>query len=502
MAIAAVTMATTAAQTVVDNALTRRGLTQEHAQEAPALETRNFFWRGQFAGFIVSGQFSYDKADIPPNGIIREEHLLALDVSFFDPHGTHLRTYKENHVQPVDASGKPCVNFAFDTISQELLQDGTFNVDDDDNRYRNGFVLGEGDPSKRKDNGAQSGLAFWSRPADNKTPHLHVDDWNNASGAGEFGYPIGYSSHEDASFAYATTNDKIAGGKVGTAYYEAAEDGTVITNTLPSDVDAYGQGVRVVRALAPSSVETRNFFWRGQFAGFIVSGQFSYDKADIPPNGIIREEHLLALDVSFFDPHGTHLRTYKENHVQPVDASGKPCVNFAFDTISQELLQDGTFNVDDDDNRYRNGFVLGEGDPSKRKDNGAQSGLAFWSRPADNKTPHLHVDDWNNASGAGEFGYPIGYSSHEDASFAYATTNDKIAGGKVGTAYYEAAEDGTVITNTLPSDVDAYGQGVRVTARASSPCPAGCIPSRLPSRRRLLFASTPTICPADCMPAP
>jgi hypothetical protein len=93
MAIAAVTMATTAAQTVVDNALTRRGLTQEHAQEAPALETRNFFWRGQFAGFIVSGQFSYDKADIPPNGIIREEHLLALDVSFFDPHGTHLRTY-------------------------------------------------------------------------------------------------------------------------------------------------------------------------------------------------------------------------------------------------------------------------------------------------------------------------------------------------------------------------------------------------------------------------
>ena len=28
-----------------------------------------------------------------------------------------------------------------------------------------------------------------------------------------------------------------------------------------------------------SSVETHNFFWRGQFAGFIVSGQFSYDQA-------------------------------------------------------------------------------------------------------------------------------------------------------------------------------------------------------------------------------
>ena len=175
-------------------------------------------------------------------------------------------------------------------------------------------------------------------------------------------------------------------------------------------------------------------------------------------------------------------------------------MNFAFDTISQELLQDGTFNVDDDENRYRNGFVLGEGDPSKRKSNGVQSGLAFWSRPADNKTPHLHVDDWNSASGAGEFGYPIGYSTHEDASFAYKTTTDTIAGGKVGSAYYESV-DGTVIRNILASDVAAYGQAVRVvrvTARASS-CPAGCAPSR---GRRLLFASKPTKCPAGCVPAP
>ena len=254
-----------------------------------------------------------------------------------------------------------------------------------------------------------------------------------------------------------------------------------------------------------SSVETHNFFWRGQFAGFIVSGQFSYDQADIPPNGIVREEHLLALDVSFFDPQGTHLRTYTDNHQQPVDSSGRPYVNFAFDTISQELLQDGTFDVDDDENRYRNGFVLGEGDPAKRYNNGAQSGLAFWSRPADNKTPHLHVDDWNNASGAGEFGYPIGYSSHEDASFAYATTSDTIAGGKVGSAYYESG-GGVVIRNTLASDVAAYGQAVRVV-RALAPssvethnrCPTGCVPSR---GRRLLFASQPAKCPAGCVLAP
>ena len=174
-------------------------------------------------------------------------------MSFYDPQGVHLRTYSDNHLRPVDSSGNPYVNFAFDTLSQELLQDGTFNVDDDIHRYRNGFVFGEGDPAMRTSpttGGVQSGLAFWSRPADNKTPHLHVDDWNNATGAGEFGYPIGYSSHEDASFAYATTADKIDGGKVGAAYYETDAGGTVIRNILASDVAAKGQAVRVVRVVA------------------------------------------------------------------------------------------------------------------------------------------------------------------------------------------------------------------------------------------------------------
>ena len=220
------------------------------ASSESCIETYNFSWRGQFAGFIVNGQFSYNKADIPSNGIIREEHLQGLDVSFYDPQGNHLRTYEDNHLQPVNSEGKPYLNFAFDTISQELLQDGTFNVDDDENRYRNGFTMGEGDPTFRKQNGVQTGLAFWSRPADNKTPHLHVDDWNIADpsyvGEGEFGFPIGYSSHEDASFPYATTTEKIDGGKVGSAYY-ASVNGIETVNALGSDVDAYGQLVRVVR---------------------------------------------------------------------------------------------------------------------------------------------------------------------------------------------------------------------------------------------------------------
>ena len=196
------------------------------------------------------------------------------------------------------------------------------------------------------------------------------------------------------------------------------------------------------------NIETFQFHWRGQFAGFIVNGEFSYDISSIPSNGIIREENLLHLDISFFNPEGELLRTYKDNHLQPVDADGKPYLNFAFDTLSQELLQDGTFNVDDEENRYRNGFVMGEGDPSKRYEFGSQTGLAFWSRPADTKTPHLHVDDWNSEDGSGEFGYPIGFSSHEDVSFLYKTTYDMIDSGKMGQAYYEVVNR-TVAVNKL-----------------------------------------------------
>lgn len=203
-------------------------------------------WRGQFAGFIVNGRFAYDH--IPSNGIVREEDLIFLDVSFYDPQGHYLRTYGDNHLYPKDNEGHPCVNFAFDSLSQEILQDGTWKVDDDDNRYRNGFTMGEGNPDLRSQPGVQSGLAFWSRPGDDKTPHLHVDDWNDANGQGEFGFPIGYSSHEDASFMYRTTEAQISGGKVGIAYFEADGDGNVKVNKLASDIEAFGSGVRVSRS--------------------------------------------------------------------------------------------------------------------------------------------------------------------------------------------------------------------------------------------------------------
>ena len=220
-----------------DNIENSKGRRSTSGKKACELEAYEFFWSGQFAGFIVNGRFSYDKNAVPATGIVREEDLLNLDVSFFDPKGNHLRTYRDNQKTPVNATtGKPYLNFAFDALTKELLQDGTWKVDDDNIRYRNGFMMGEGNPDLRKENGVQSGLAFWSRPGDDKTPHLHVDDWNDENGEGEFGFPIGYSTHEDASFQYKTTQQQIDGGKVGDAYID----------TLASDIDATGKLVHVI----------------------------------------------------------------------------------------------------------------------------------------------------------------------------------------------------------------------------------------------------------------
>jgi len=205
------------------------------------------------------------------------------------------------------------------------------------------------------------------------------------------------------------------------------------------------------------------FFWRGQFAGFIVKGRFVFDGRKEYDGGIVREDDLFDLTVSFYDPQGIHLRTYKRNQK-------KKFVNFAFSTLSEELLTDGTWNVDDNDLFYRNGFMMGEGNPALKGENGKQSGLAFWSRPGDDKTPHLHVDDWNDDNGDGEFGFPIGYSTHEDASFSYKTTQSTIDGGKVGSAYYVEGE-----LNKLASDINGFGQNVRVKGvRSTKKDKKGC----------------------------
>ena len=212
------------------------------------------------------------------------------------------------------------------------------------------------------------------------------------------------------------------------------------------------------------SVAAYEFYWSGQIAGFIVNGRFSYDEDKVAANGIVREEDLLSFDVSFYDPQGNLLRTYEDNH----DESLYPTFNFAFDTLTKQILQDGTWNVDDDNRRFRNGFLMGEGNPDLRGQPGSQVGLAFWSRPRDDTVPHLHIDDWdldNGIPGAGEFGFPIGFSSHEDVAFLYRTTQNRVDTGRVGTAYFDEAAG----VNNLASDFEAFGRQIRVVPAERSP---------------------------------
>ncbi|MEL6555702.1 MAG: PEP-CTERM sorting domain-containing protein [Cyanobacteria bacterium J06621_11] len=161
----------------------------------------NFDWTGQVAGFQVSGSFGYDETQSYSGGIVRTEDLDFLNISFFAPDGALLRTYADNHLDPG-------VNFNFDTSSQELLQMGSYNEPDGLNLGALNFDRESGnDPSLAE------GLSFWSKPPRSSTPHLHVDDW-----ADEFGFPIGFSSHEDVGFPTRTTQDLVDDGRVGEAY--------------------------------------------------------------------------------------------------------------------------------------------------------------------------------------------------------------------------------------------------------------------------------------------
>ena len=169
----------------------------------PDIVTYEFDWTGQIAGFSVEGEFSYDLSQSYEDGIVREEDLESFDISFFDPDGNLLRTYEDNHLT------FPEFNFAFDTNTEEILQDGFFLGPD-------GFNFGE----KTAAGDGFTGLNFWSRPEFNSQgqvppPHVHIDDW-----ADEFGFPLGFSSHEDVAFFTRTTADLIATGRVGDTYVD------------------------------------------------------------------------------------------------------------------------------------------------------------------------------------------------------------------------------------------------------------------------------------------
>lgn len=159
---------------------------------AHAVTLHDFSWEGQVAGFSVEGSFSYDETNIPVDGVIRKDNLLSFDVSFFDPLGTLLRSYLDNHV---NYSG---FNFNFDTLTQTILQEGPYSA-------ANGLDIGAWESDGA---GGNTGLNLWSAPN-----HLHFDDWGN-----EFGYADGFHHHEDVAFFNHTTQALVDSGGVGADY--------------------------------------------------------------------------------------------------------------------------------------------------------------------------------------------------------------------------------------------------------------------------------------------
>ena len=87
-----------------------------------------------------------------------------------------------------------------------------------------------------------------------------------------------------------------------------------------------GLALSVMLPVSAEAIEF-DFDWTGQVAGFQVSGSFGYDETQSYLDGIVRTDDLDFLNISFFAPDGTLLRTYADNHLDPG-------VNFNFDTNS------------------------------------------------------------------------------------------------------------------------------------------------------------------------
>ena len=186
----------------------------------PDIVTYEFDWTGQIAEFSVEGEFSYDLSQSYADGIVREENLESFDISFFDPSGNLLRTYEDNHLTFDE------FNFAFDTNTNQILTDGIFTEPD-------GLNVGE----KTAVGDGFTGLNLWSKSKATSSSLIHVDDWSD-----EFGFPLGYSSHEDIAFLTQTTAQLIETGKVGDTYLDDIQDtlselGSPITVAFPENED-------------------------------------------------------------------------------------------------------------------------------------------------------------------------------------------------------------------------------------------------------------------------
>ncbi|QZZ19293.1 PEP-CTERM sorting domain-containing protein [Leptothermofonsia sichuanensis E412] len=180
----------------------------------------------------------------------------------------------------------------------------------------------------------------------------------------------------------------------------------------------------------PAQAVTFQLGWTGQIAGFRIDGAFGYDETRNYTDGIVRTGDLDFLTVSFLAPDGSLLRTYANNHLDPG-------VNFNFDTRTQQILQYGNFNDPDGINIGAPNYDRESGnDPSQAR------GLSFWSKPPRSSVPHVHFDDWAN-----EFGFPVGFGSHEDVAFFERTTAQLLATGRVGEAYRDSLAQGATLND-------------------------------------------------------
>ena len=200
------------------------------SQEESTEETVfNFEWTGQIAGFSADGQFSYDEDESSEDGIVREEDLTSFDISFYDPEGNLLKTYEDNHLTFDE------FNFAFDTETNEILQDGV---------YFGPTGLNVGEKTAVGDD-EFTGLNLWSIPPYNPQgevppPHLHFDDWSD-----EFNFPSGFRDHEDVAFFTRDNEQLLETGGVGETYVDEVRD----------NPDEEGERIEVIPVEEESQIE-------------------------------------------------------------------------------------------------------------------------------------------------------------------------------------------------------------------------------------------------------
>lgn len=196
------------------------------AQSASAITFRTE-WTGQILGYKAEGAFSYDEDQAYSEGIVRRDDLTDFDISFYDPAGTLIKTFEDNHLTYEG------FNFNFDTRTRKILQDGYSD-------QPNGIDIGEfrvlNRPSgtdagqfaaveqlgalsgEAEDPTGATGLNFWSAapaPAGEPIPHVHLTDFGN-----EFpDLPVGFEPHLEVAFFTRTRaqllDDPNAGEQLG-----------------------------------------------------------------------------------------------------------------------------------------------------------------------------------------------------------------------------------------------------------------------------------------------